>query len=60
VLTDIYGREVYKVFDGKMAGGKSTLTWQIAASSPKLTPGIYFLNWNIDEKPGVKKLIYTK
>jgi len=58
VLTDIYGREVYAVFDGKVAGGKNTLTWQIAASSLKLTPGIYFLNWKIDEKSGTEKLIY--
>jgi len=60
VLTDIYGREVYTVFDGRLKDGKNALTWQVGASSVKLTPGIYFLNWKVDEKSGTEKLIYSR
>ncbi len=60
VLTDIYGRKVSNIYDGKIAAGQNTISWSAAASRVKLTPGIYFLNWTIDEKSGTEKLIYSR
>jgi len=58
-LSDVYGRPVCTIFDGKIPAGQKSFTWPVSASGVPLVPGIYFLHWNMAGKSGVKKLIFN-
>ena len=59
-IYDVLGREVHRLADEVLQAGSHTLTWDVSASSPNLTSGLYFYRVSNGQKVQSGSMTYFK